>query len=62
MNGKQITILVGALVVSALIVWFDLPLEFPGIITKVIILFVKLSVVFAVTIFACIFAGGNKPG
>lgn len=60
MNGKQIMIVVGALVASALIVWFDLPLEFPGLITKVIMLFVKLSVVLALTIFAYIFAGGKK--
>jgi len=60
MNGKQIIILIGALIVSALIVWNDLPIEFPGIIGKVVMLFVKLSVVVAVTIFAYIFAGGKK--
>jgi len=61
MNGKQITILVSAIVLSVLIVWFDLPLEFPGLITKLIMLFVKLSVVLALTIFAYIFFGGKKP-
>ena len=60
MNAKQITILIGALVVSALIVWHDLPIEFPGTIVKVVMLFVKLSAVLAVTIFAYIFAGGKK--
>ena len=60
MNGKQIIILIGALIVSALIVWHDLPIEFPGIMGKVLMLFVKLSVVLAVTIFAYIFAGGKK--
>ena len=60
MNGKQIIILIGALIVSALIVWNDLPIEFPGIMGKVLMLFVKLSVVLAVTIFAYIFAGGKK--
>ena len=60
MNGKQIIILIGALVVSALIVWHDLPIDFPGIIGKVVMLFVKLSAVLAVTIFAYIFAGGKK--
>lgn len=60
MNGKQIIILIGALIVSALIVWHDLPIEFPGIIAKVLMLFVKLSVVLAVTIFAYIFIGGKK--
>jgi len=60
MNGKQIIILIGALIVSALIVWHDLPIEFPGIMGKVVMLFVKLSVVLAVTIFAYIFTGGKK--
>ncbi len=60
MNSKQIIILVGACVLLALIVWHDLPIEFPGIIGKVLMLFVKLSVVLAVTIFAYIFAGGKK--
>ncbi len=60
MNGKQIAILIGALIVSALIVWHDLPIEFPGTMLKLLMLFVKLSVVLAVTIFAYIFAGGKK--
>jgi hypothetical protein len=60
MNGKQILILIGALIVLALIVWHDLPIEFPGIIGKVLMLFVKLSVVVAVAIFAYLFAGGKK--
>ncbi len=60
MNGKQIIILIGALIVSALIVRHDLPIEFPGIIGKVVMLFVKLSVVLAVAIVAYIFAGGKK--
>ena len=60
MNRKQITILIGAIAVSALIVWHDLPIEFPGTIVKVVMLFVKLSAVLAVTIFAYIFAGGKK--
>ncbi len=60
MNRKQIIILISALIVSALIVWHDLPIVFPGIMGKVLMLFVKLSVVLAVTIFAYIFAGGKK--
>ncbi len=60
MNGRQIIILIGALIVSALIVWHDLPIVFPGIMGKVLMLFVKLSVVLAVTTFAYIFAGGKK--
>jgi len=60
MNLKRIIILISALIVSALIVWHDLPIEFPGIMGKVLMLFVKLSVVVALTIFAYIFAGGKK--
>ncbi len=60
MNRKQIIILIGARIVSALIVWHDLPIEFPGTIGKVLMLFVKLSVVFALTIFAYILTGGKK--
>ncbi|MDA8104736.1 MAG: hypothetical protein M0Z71_05090 [Nitrospiraceae bacterium] len=60
MNGKQIVILICALAVSALILWHDLPIEFPGIIGKVLMLFVKMSVVLALAIFAYIFAGGKK--
>lgn len=60
MNSKQIIILIGACVVSALIVWHDLPIEFPGIIGKVLMLFLKLSVILALTIFGYMFAGGKK--
>lgn len=60
MNGKQVVILATALVVSALIVWQELPIEFPWIITKVLRLFVALSVVLAVAIFAYGFAGEKK--
>jgi hypothetical protein len=48
MNGKRIIILVSALIVSALIVWHDLPIEFPSII------------VLAVASFAYVFAGRKK--
>ena len=60
MNQKQIIILICAFFVSALILWHDLPIEFPGFGVKVIMLFVKLSVVVAVAIFAFIFVGGKK--
>lgn len=60
MNSKRIIILISAFIVSALIVWHDLPIEFPGIVGKILMLFVKLSVVLALTIFAYIFAGGKK--
>jgi uncharacterized membrane protein len=60
MNGKRIIVLISALIVSALILWHDLPIEFPGIMGKTLMLFVKLSVVVALTIFAYIFAGAKK--
>jgi hypothetical protein len=60
MNAKQIIILISGLIISALIVWHDLPLEFPGTIFKVVMLFVKLSVVFVVASFAYMFAGRKK--
>ena len=60
MNRKQIIILISAFIVSALIVWHDLPIEFPEIMFKVVMLFVKLSIVLALTSFAYIFAGGKK--
>ena len=60
MNQKQIIILISAFILLALIVWHDLPLEFPGTLFKVVMLFVKVSVVFALASFAYIFAGGKK--
>ncbi len=60
MNGKRIIILIGALIISALILWHDLPIEFPGTIGKVLMLFLKLSIVVALTIFLYIFAGRKK--
>lgn len=60
MNRKRIIILISALIVSALIVWHDLPLEFPGTMFKVVMLFVKLFIVFALASFAYIFTGRKK--
>jgi len=60
MNVKQIVVLIGAFVVSGLILWHDLPVEFPGIIVKILMLFLKLSIVVVIAIFAYIFAGGKK--
>ena len=60
MNRKQIIILISAAAVSALILWHDLPIGFPGTIVKLLTLFVKLSAVVAVSIFAYIFAGVKK--
>ena len=60
MNLKRIIILIAALIVLAMIVWYDLPLEFPWLINS-LILFFKLSVALAVTVFAYTLAGGKKP-
>jgi hypothetical protein len=60
MNLKRIIILIAALIVLAMIVWYDLPLEFPWLVNS-LILFFKLSVALAVTVFAYILAGGKKP-
>jgi len=59
MNVKQIIILIGAFIVSGLILWHDLPIEFPWMINMVL-LFVKLFVIVALTITASLFAGGKK--
>ena len=60
MNWKRIIILISAVIVLAVIVWHDLPIEFPGIIFKVFLLFLKLFFVVALTIFAYLFVGGKK--
>jgi hypothetical protein len=60
MNGKQGIVLIGGLILLALILWHDLPIEFPEIMFKVVMLFVKLFIVFAVASFAYIFAGRKK--
>ncbi|HAR94584.1 MAG TPA: hypothetical protein DCR97_01255 [Deltaproteobacteria bacterium] len=60
MNPIQISILIGALVLSGLILWHDLPIDFPWIIYKVVMLFLKLAAVWAVAIVACIFAAPKK--
>ncbi|MEW6077891.1 MAG: hypothetical protein AB1724_08775 [Thermodesulfobacteriota bacterium] len=61
MNGKQITILAVALAASGLILWHDLPLEFPWVMLKVLMLFLKLFAVLAVAVFAYVAAGKKKP-
>jgi hypothetical protein len=60
MNGKQIAVLAIALAALALIAWHDLPLEFPMIIIKALMLFVKVSVVAALAVFAFLFVGREK--
>jgi len=60
MNGKQTIILIGAVAVSALVLWRDLPIEFPGILLKTLLLFLKISVIAALAIFGYIFVGRKK--
>ena len=57
MNGKQIIILIIALVLCALIVWNALPIEFPWLVVKMLKLFLKLFAVLALAVFAYIYAG-----
>ena len=60
MNPKRIIILIIAFIASALIVWHDLPIEFPGIIFTLSMLFLKVFAVVALTIFAFLSAGEKK--
>ena len=59
MNRKQIVILIVGLAAAVLMIWHDLPIEFPMIIAKVVMLFLKLFVVLALTTFAYVFAAGK---
>jgi len=60
MNGKQIAVLIIAFIVLAFILWHDLPIGSPGMIVKTLMLFVKLSILVAVAIFAYIFSSDKK--
>lgn len=60
MNGIQLAILICALAVSALILRHDLPLEFPLMMVKALLLFVKLFTVLALAVLAYLYAGGKK--
>lgn len=60
MNWKQIIVSISAFAVSAVIIWHALPIEFPGLISKIVILFVKLSVVLALAFFAILFLADKK--
>lgn len=60
MNTIQIIILACAIVLSGAILWHDLPIEFPWIIYKIVMLFFKLTAVALVTIVAFIFSGRKK--
>lgn len=60
MNGKQITVLVLALMITALILWRNLPIEFPLAIVKMFVLAMKLCVVLILAIIAYVVAGEKK--
>ena len=60
MNGKRACIIVAAIAATAVIIWHDLPIEFPGIIPKVLMLFGKLFIVVAAAVLAFILSGGKK--
>lgn len=60
MNGKQITVLVLALVITALILWRNLPIEFPLAIVKMFVLAMKLCVVIILAIIAYFVVGGKR--
>jgi len=60
MNTKQIAVVIGALAVSALILWHSLPLEFPWAGFKVIRLFLMLFAVLIVAAFSWILLSGKK--
>jgi hypothetical protein len=60
MNAKQKAILVIAVGVLGLILWHDLPIEYPLIMFKAIMLFVKVSITTALAILAYVLAGGKK--
>ncbi len=60
MNWKQAVISICAIVVAAVIVWRDLPIEFPGMILRALLLFVKVSVVLGLAVVAYIFMADKK--
>ena len=60
MNPKQIIVLIGAVAAAGLVLRHDLPIEFPGIVIKALLLFLKISVIIALAIFGYMFAGRKK--
>ena len=60
MNGKRITILIVALMLWALIIWYETPIKFPGMMLQFLRIFVELAVVLAVAVFAFMFTGKKK--
>lgn len=60
-NWKRIVIIfVVALVASAGILWYELPIGYPWLIFKYFMLFLELFAVFTAAILACVFVGGKK--
>ena len=57
---KRIIIVALALAVSGLVLWNHLPIEFPMIMYKVFMLFLKLFVVLALAVFAYMLTGTKK--
>lgn len=60
MNGKKVIILIIALAATVLILWHDLPIAFPWVMIKVVMLFLKLFAVLAATVFAFGLVAGKK--
>lgn len=59
MNRKRIIILISAVVLILLILWHDLPIQFPWAI-NVMMLYVKISIVIILAFIAFFFAGRKK--
>ena len=59
MNRKRIIILISAVVLILMILWHDLPIQFPWAI-NVMMLYVKISIVVILAFIAFFFAGKRK--
>jgi len=59
MNRKRIIILISAVVIILLILWHDLPIQFPWAI-NVMMLYVKISIVVILAFIAFFFSGKKK--
>ncbi len=60
MNLKRTVILIIALIVIALILFHDLPIQYPWMF-NMMMLYLKICIILAAAITAFIFAGGKKP-
>ncbi len=59
MNRKRIIILISAVVLILLILWHDLPIQFPWAV-NIMMLYVKISIVVVLAFIAFFFAGKRK--